>query len=121
MARLLLHKMRLWDIRTSNSVDSYIANSNFVAQRIWKLYRRPAKVISPPVNVDRFRVGESKGDFYFTASRLVQYKRIDLIAEAFSRTPERRLVIAGEDRRCAASRRWPARTSRSSAMSIPTG
>ncbi|QQP93470.1 glycosyltransferase family 4 protein (plasmid) [Skermanella sp. TT6] len=96
MAKLLLHKMRLWDIRTSNSVDSYIANSNFVAQRVWKLYRRPAKVISPPVNVDRFRAGESKGDFYFTASRLVQYKRIDLIAEAFSRTPERRLVIAGE-------------------------
>jgi glycosyltransferase involved in cell wall biosynthesis len=96
IAKMLLHKMRLWDMRTSNSVDAYIANSNFVAQRIWKLYRRPAKVISPPVNLDRFKLGERKGDFYFTASRLVQYKRIDIIAEAFSRTPERRLVIAGE-------------------------
>src|SRR4051812_25934546 len=96
LAKLLLHKMRLWDIRTSNSVDTYISNSNFVSQRIWKLYRRPAKVISPPVNLDRFRLGDHKGDFYFTASRLVQYKRIDIIAEAFSKTPERRLVIAGE-------------------------
>ena len=47
MAKLLLHKMRLWDIRTSNSVDAYISNSHFVSQRIWKLYRRHAKVISP--------------------------------------------------------------------------
>ena len=67
LAKLLLHKMRLWDMRTSNSVDAYISNSNFVSQRIWKLYRRPAKVISPPVNLDRFRLGDSKGDFYFTA------------------------------------------------------
>jgi glycosyltransferase involved in cell wall biosynthesis len=96
LAKLLLHKMRLWDVRTSNSVDAYISNSNFVSQRIWKLYRRPAKVISPPVNLDRFRLGDRKGDFYLTASRLVQYKRIDIIAEAFSKTPERRLVIAGE-------------------------
>ncbi|GEO42567.1 glycosyltransferase involved in cell wall biosynthesis [Skermanella aerolata] len=96
MAKLLLHKMRLWDMRTSNSVDAYISNSNFVSQRIWKLYRRPAKVISPPVNLDRFRLGERKGDFYFTASRLVQYKRIDIIAEAFSKMPDRRLIIAGE-------------------------
>jgi glycosyltransferase involved in cell wall biosynthesis len=96
MAKLLLHKMRLWDMRTSNSVDAYISNSNFVSQRIWKLYRRPAKVISPPVNLDRFRLGDRKGDFYFTASRLVQYKRIDIIAEAFSKMPDRRLIIAGE-------------------------
>jgi glycosyltransferase involved in cell wall biosynthesis len=96
MAKLLLHKMRLWDIRTSNSVDAYISNSHFVSQRIWKLYRRHAKVISPSVNLDRFRLGDCKGDFYFTASRLVQYKRIDIIAEAFSKTPERRLIIAGE-------------------------
>ena len=96
MAKLLLHKMRLWDMRTSNSVDAYISNSNFVSQRIWKLYRRHAKVISPPVNLDRFCLGDRKGDFYFTASRLVQYKRIDIIAEAFTRTPERRLIIAGD-------------------------
>jgi glycosyltransferase involved in cell wall biosynthesis len=83
-------------MRTSNSVDAYISNSNFVSQRIWKLYRRPAKVISPPVNLDRFRLGDRKGDFYFTASRLVQYKRIDIIAEAFSKMPDRRLIIAGE-------------------------
>jgi glycosyltransferase involved in cell wall biosynthesis len=96
MAKLLLHKMRLWDIRTGNSVDAYISNSHFVSQRIWKLYRRHAKVISPSVNLDRFHLGDCKGDYYFTASRLVQYKRIDIIAEAFSKTPERRLIIAGE-------------------------
>lgn len=95
LAKWLLHKMRLWDLRTANSVDCFIANSNFVARRIGKVYRRGAKVIFPPVDVSGFSLREDKEDFYVTASRMVPYKRIDLIVEAFSHMPDKRLVVIG--------------------------
>ncbi|MBN3753595.1 glycosyltransferase [Paraburkholderia sp. Tr-20389] len=95
-ARALLHYMRSWDARSANGVDSLIANSDFVARRMMKTYRREATVIAPPVDVERFDVCSQKDDFYFTASRLVPYKRVDLIVEAFSKTPERRLVVIGD-------------------------
>ena len=95
-AKWLLHKMRIWDQRTANSVDSFVANSNFVSRRIWKTYRRQAKVIYPPVDVESFAVGEQKEDFYITASRMVPYKRMDLIVETFSAMPDRRLVVIGD-------------------------
>ncbi|MDR5761132.1 glycosyltransferase family 4 protein [Caballeronia sp. LZ035] len=95
-ARLILHYMRNWDIRTSNSVNHFIANSDFIARRIHKVYRRTSKVIFPPVDVASFEVCEQKEDFYLTASRMVPYKKIDLIVEAFARMPERKLVVIGE-------------------------
>ena len=61
-----------------------------------KVYRREAEVIFPPVAVQDFELGEKKEDFYLTASRMVPYKRIDLIAEALSRIPEKRLIIIGD-------------------------
>lgn len=96
LAKLLLHKMRLWDIRTANGVDCFIANSRFIARRIWKVYRREARVIYPPVEITNFSFCENKEDFYLAASRMVPYKKIDLIAEAFAAMPERRLVIIGD-------------------------
>ncbi|MDR5824079.1 glycosyltransferase family 4 protein [Caballeronia sp. LZ043] len=95
-ARLILHYMRNWDIRTSNSVNHFIANSDFIARRIHKVYRRTSKVIFPPVDVASFEVCEQKEDFYLTASRMVPYKKIDLIVEAFARMPGRKLVVIGE-------------------------
>ncbi|WP_167538904.1 glycosyltransferase family 4 protein [Paraburkholderia phymatum] len=95
-ARALLHYMRSWDARSANGVDSLIANSDFVARRMMKTYRREATVIAPPVDVEHFEVCSQKDDFYLTASRLVPYKRVDLIVEAFSSTPERRLVVIGD-------------------------
>lgn len=96
LTRYMLHKVRLWDYRTANGVDYFLANSRFIAQRIFKVYRREAEVIYPPVAVDKFAVGATRsGDFYLTASRLVPYKKIPLIAEAFSLMPERRLKIVG--------------------------
>jgi glycosyltransferase involved in cell wall biosynthesis len=53
-------------------------------------------VIAPPVDVERFDACNEKDDFYLTASRLVPYKRVDLIVEAFSQTPERRLIVIGD-------------------------
>jgi glycosyltransferase involved in cell wall biosynthesis len=96
LARWMLHNIRMWDYRTANGVDYFIANSHFIARRIKKVYGRDADVIYPPVDVDRFTLREQKEDFYFTASRMVPYKRIDLIVEAFSRMPDKKLVVIGD-------------------------
>lgn len=96
IAKLILHYMRLWDYRTSNNVDYFIANSNFIAKRIWKCYRRKADVIYPPVDVDAFELCENKEDFYLTASRMVPYKKIDIIVEAFTNMPDKKLVVIGD-------------------------
>ncbi|HBV4559745.1 TPA: glycosyltransferase family 4 protein, partial [Klebsiella aerogenes] len=96
LAKWMLHKMRVWDVRTANGVDHFIANSKFISRRIKKVYGRDADVIYPPVDIDRFLLNEDKDDFYFTASRLVPYKRIDLIVEAFSHMPDKKLVVIGD-------------------------
>ncbi len=96
VARWLLHKARLWDSRTANGVDHFVANSRFIADRIWRVYRRDADVIYPPVDVHAFALREHKDDFYLTASRLVPYKKVPAIVEAFRAFPDRRLVVVGE-------------------------
>ncbi|WP_069266038.1 glycosyltransferase family 4 protein [Paraburkholderia nodosa] len=96
LARLILHYIRNWDVRTANSVDQFVANSEFIARRIQKVYQRQAEVVYPPVDIDAFELETTKDDFYLTASRLVPYKKIDLIVEAFARMPERRLVVIGD-------------------------
>jgi glycosyltransferase involved in cell wall biosynthesis len=85
LAKALLHYVRLWDSRTSNGVDTFIANSRFIARRIWRVYRRESTVVYPPVDVDRFDPSRPRGDFYLTASRMVPYKRMDLVVEAFTK------------------------------------
>jgi glycosyltransferase involved in cell wall biosynthesis len=95
-ARLILHYIRAWDVQSARSVDTFLTNSNFVGRRINKAYRRAAKTIYPPVDTDFYTPGGDKGDFYVTVSRLVPYKRIDLIVEAFNKTPDRKLVVIGE-------------------------
>ena len=96
VARVILHYIRQWDIRTSNSVDHFVANSAFIARRIKKVYQRDAQVIFPPVAVESFKLNEQKEDFYLTASRMVPYKKIDLIVEAFAQMPDRKLVVIGD-------------------------
>jgi glycosyltransferase involved in cell wall biosynthesis len=96
LARLILHYMRIWDARTANGVDAFIAISEFIARRIRKVYNRPSRVIYPPVDVSAFALREDKEDFYLTASRMVPYKKIPLIIEAFAAMPDKRLVVIGE-------------------------
>jgi glycosyltransferase involved in cell wall biosynthesis len=96
MARALLHYIRGWDSRSANGVDHLLANSQFIARRIRKAYQRDATVIYPPVDLDNMVMCTQKENFYVTASRMVPYKRIDLIVRAFSQTPERRLVVIGD-------------------------
>ncbi len=96
IARLILHYLRLFDNVSSDRVDVYLANSKHVARRIWKTYRRKAHVIYPPVDTDAFSLQEEKEDYYVTMSRLVAYKRVDLVVEAFSQMPDKELVVIGD-------------------------
>ena len=95
-ARLLLHYVRIWDAAAASRPDVLIANSGFIAKRIRKVYRRESQVIYPPVDSDYFTPEGPRQDFYFTASRFVPYKRMDLIVEAFRGLPDKKLVIIGD-------------------------
>ena len=90
------HRLRIWDLRTLPSIDHIIVNSHFIAQRVEKFYRRESTVIHPPVDIDRLTFNPDKEDFYITASRLVPYKRVDLIVEAFNKMPDKKLIIIGD-------------------------
>jgi glycosyltransferase involved in cell wall biosynthesis len=96
IVRWLLHRFRIWDLRTANGVDHFIAISKFIARRISKTYRRDSVVIYPPVDTDSFEFNPQKQDYYVTASRMVPYKMIPLIAQAFSKMPDKRLIIIGD-------------------------
>lgn len=95
MVRWLLHRIRIWDARTPAGVDHFVAISHFISRRIRKVYRRDADVIYPPVDLAHFGVGNAKGDFYVTASRMVPYKKIPLIIEAFAAMPDKQLIVIG--------------------------
>jgi glycosyltransferase involved in cell wall biosynthesis len=96
MTRILLHRIRIWDSRTANGVDGWIANSHFVARRIQKIYGRKAVVIPPPVEVPPAPPSPQTGDYFLTVSRLVPYKNIRAIVDAFAALPEERLIVVGE-------------------------
>jgi glycosyltransferase involved in cell wall biosynthesis len=96
LAKYILHKIRIWDLRTANGVDEFIANSNFISRRIWKVYKRKSTVIYPPVDIDSFEICGEKDDFYLTASRMVPYKKVKLIVDAFREMPDKRLVVIGD-------------------------
>ena len=96
LARIILHYMRIWDTRTANGVDAFIANSQFIARRIRKVYGREAEVIYPPVDISKFDLCTEKEDYYLTASRMVPYKKVKLIVEAFNEMPDRQLIVIGD-------------------------
>ncbi len=96
LARAFLHYLRMWDLSSAAGVDVFLANSGYVAKQVNRLYRRECSVLYPPVDVERFTYSENKEDFFITASRLVPYKRVDLIVKAFAKMPHRRLVVVGD-------------------------
>jgi glycosyltransferase involved in cell wall biosynthesis len=96
IARGILHYIRLWDYRTAQGVDTFLANSKFISRRIRKVYGRESTVIYPPVDVSAFSMHEQKENFYLTASRMVPYKKMPMIVEAFASMPDRHLVVIGE-------------------------
>jgi glycosyltransferase involved in cell wall biosynthesis len=96
LARASLHYLRHWDQRSAQGPDTIVANSNYVARRIRRCWGRESTVVHPPVAVDAFPLCEGKDDYFLAASRLVPYKQMPLIAEAFAGMPNRRLVIVGD-------------------------
>jgi len=95
-AQTILKYLREWDRSSSNRVDHFIANSAYVAERIERIYGRKATVIYPPVSTEQFYLSEKKEDFYLTISRLVPYKKIELIIGAFASFPDRELIVVGD-------------------------
>jgi glycosyltransferase involved in cell wall biosynthesis len=83
IARLIMHYIRLWDVGSASRVDSFVANSRYVARRIRRIYGRHARVIYPPVEVTGCDMQGEKADYFLFVSRLVPYKRLDLVIEAF--------------------------------------
>lgn len=95
LVKWTLRDLRKWDLDTVNRVDYFIANSEFVAERIKRIYDRDSTVIYPPVGTKAFELYEEKEEFYLTACRLVPYKKTKLIVEAFNNMPDKRLIVIG--------------------------
>ncbi len=95
LAHKIIKYLREWDIKSADNVTWFIANSHHIAGKIKRIYNRDSDVIYPPVDTNKFPVSNEKGNFYLTASRLVPYKRIDIIVEAFAQMPDKKLVVVG--------------------------
>ncbi len=95
LTRLFLNYLRMWDRLSAERPDHLIANSHYTAERIRKYYRRPAKVIYPPVEVNKFSPSRKNAGYFFTVSRLVPYKRVDLLIQVFQKL-NLPLVIVGD-------------------------
>jgi len=101
LARVLLHYIRNYDVRSASGVDLFLTNSRFVSQRVEKYYRRRSTPIYPPIDIDHynpapFDAPAEHEDYFLTASRLVPYKRIDVVIRAFNRMPGHRLIVVGD-------------------------
>jgi len=96
LARLFLHYIRNWDVGTANRVNSFVANSGFIKRRVMKVYHRSADVIYPPVDIDVFEECSDKDEYYLAASRMVPYKKLDIIIKAFRAMPDKKLIIVGD-------------------------
>ena len=91
----LIPKLRLWDVTSSNLVDSFIANSSYVAKRIKRYYNRDCHVVFPPVDIEKFSpVERNPKDYYLFFGQLTGYKRADLAIEACIQS-NRKLFVAG--------------------------
>ncbi|MGL4562494.1 MAG: glycosyltransferase [Brevinema sp.] len=91
----IFHYLRNWDSASALRPDYLIANSHFIKNRIRKIYRRDAVVIYPPVELSD-KIYTNKENYFVTASRHVPYKNIPLIAAAFAKMKDKKLVILGD-------------------------
>jgi glycosyltransferase involved in cell wall biosynthesis len=80
----IFQAMREVDRVYAQEPDLYIANSSTVANRIQKVYSKPALVINYPIDSHNFTFSDHKDDYYLVSSRLLSYKRIDIVIEAFN-------------------------------------
>lgn len=91
-----MHRFRMWDTISAQRPDAIACNSTYIARRIMRAWRRESEVVFPPVDTTAFVPGTTRDNYYVTASRMVGYKHVPLIAKAFSRMPSRQLCIIGD-------------------------
>ncbi len=96
IVRYVLQRIRQWDKATSQRVDRFVANSQFVADRIKNYYHKKSLVVHPPVEIEKFSFWPKKKEFYLTLSRLVPYKKTQIIVEAFNQMPDKKLIVIGD-------------------------
>jgi len=96
LARSTINYLRKWDLKTASRPNYLIANSKFIAGKIKRIYNREADIIYPPVDINKFTCETGKEDFYLSASRMVPYKKVDLIVKAFSGMKDKNLKVIGE-------------------------
>lgn len=95
IVRFLLSFLKKWDLKSNETVDLFIANSENVKRRIENFYGRDAIVIHPPADTLFYQLSGPPGNYYLVVSAFVPYKRVDLVIEAFN-TLNRKLLIAGD-------------------------
>ena len=94
IARVMVDRLVKWDLRAATAPTRFVANSQTVADRVRKYYHRDSEVLHSPADIDRFTIGRGAGDYFFIASRLLPYKRIDLAIDAAQQAGVK-LVVAG--------------------------
>ncbi len=95
LARPMVNALMRWDLEAAKRPTRYVANSRTVQTRVREYYHRDADVVHSPADIDRFTIGAGSGDYFFIASRLLPYKRIDLAIEAADRARVK-LLVAGD-------------------------
>lgn len=95
VAKLFIKYLRRWDLKSSKNPDYIVAISEHIRNKIKRIYNRDADVIYPPVDTDKFQLETNKSDYYLAASRLVPYKKIDLIVDAFAKMLDKKLIVIG--------------------------
>jgi glycosyltransferase involved in cell wall biosynthesis len=95
VAKFFINYLRNWDLKSSRNPDYIIAISEYIRKKIQRIYNRDADVIYPPVDTDKFPLETNKSDYYLAASRLVPYKKIDLIVDAFAKMLDKKLIVIG--------------------------
>lgn len=96
LVRWQLARLRAWDLRTNDRIDRFIANSRNVAGRVARFYGRSADVLPPPVDMSTFSLYDGPRSGFVSACRLVPYKRVDRVIEAFALLPDQHLTVAGD-------------------------
>ncbi len=97
LLRFVIRFIRQWDLKTAQRVDYFIANSEHIRTQIQQIYHRDARVIYPPVQVEKFSLNtKPRNDFYLAVGRLVSYKKMDVVVQAFLQMPQHKLVLIGD-------------------------
>ena len=92
--------LKTWDRRAASTADRYLANSTETAWRIKEIYGYEAEVLHPPSSLDphsaQMQLDGVESGFFLCVSRLLEYKNVHHVIEAFTRLPDERLVVVGD-------------------------